>query len=65
MKNRHLFQFRQINRFFHCFGCGVGGNVFHFITKVENVSFVESVQILAERANVNLPSVNNFEDEKK
>lgn len=49
---------------FHCFGCGVGGNVFHFITKVENVSFVESVQILAERANVNLPSVNNFEDEK-
>ena len=49
---------------FHCFGCGVGGNVFHFITKVENVSFVESVQILAERANVNLPSINNFEDEK-
>ena len=49
---------------FHCFGCGVGGNVFHFIQKVENVSFVESVQMLAERANIKLPTLSNYEDEK-
>lgn len=49
---------------FHCFGCGVGGNVFHFITKIENISFVESVQMLAERAGVNLPTIGNYEDEK-
>lgn len=50
---------------FHCFGCGVGGNVFHFISKIENVNFIESVQILAERAGVELPSSLSVEDEKK
>ncbi len=49
---------------FHCFGCGVGGNVFHFIMKIENISFIESVQMLAERAGINLPSSSNYEDEK-
>lgn len=41
---------------FHCFGCGVGGDVFRFIMKTENVSFVESVQLLANRAGVKLPN---------
>lgn len=50
---------------FHCFGCGVGGNVFHFISKIENVNFAESVQILAERAGVELPSSLSAEDEKR
>ena len=49
---------------FHCFGCGVGGNVFHFIQKIENVSFVESVQMLADRAGIKLPTLTNYEDEK-
>ena len=49
---------------FHCFGCGVGGNVFHFIQKIENISFIESVQMLAERANIKLPTLSNYEDEK-
>lgn len=50
---------------FKCFGCGVGGNVFHFIMKVENISFVESVQMLAERTGVQLPNSLSQEDEKK
>ena len=29
---------------FHCFGCGVGGNVFSFITQIEGINFVEAVQ---------------------
>jgi len=37
---------------FKCFGCGAGGRVFHFIMKMENVSFVESVRILANRYGV-------------
>lgn len=41
---------------FHCFGCGKGGNVFKFIMDVENISFVEAVQMLAERAKIDLPS---------
>ena len=52
---------RQI---FHCFGCGVGGNVFHFISKIENVGFKESVEILANRANITLPTIDNGQDNK-
>lgn len=40
---------------FYCFGCGVGGNVYHFIMKVHGVSFPEAVQWLAERLGVSLP----------
>ena len=25
---------------FHCFGCGVGGNVIHFVSKIEKISFM-------------------------
>lgn len=49
---------------FHCFGCGVGGNVFHFISKIENLNFKESVEMLANRAGVELPASGNFEDDK-
>lgn len=49
---------------FHCFGCGVGGNVFHFISKIESLNFKESVEMLANRAGVELPVSGNFEDDK-
>lgn len=49
---------------FHCFGCGVGGNVFHFIEKIENLSFVETIEMLADRAGINLPTINNNIDDK-
>ena len=50
---------------YHCFGCGVGGNVFHFIEKIENINFVESVSILAERAGITLPTIDDSEDAEK
>lgn len=40
---------------FYCFGCGVGGNVFTFLTKYENITFAEAMQVLADRAGVDLP----------
>ena len=49
---------------FHCFGCGVGGNVFHFIEKIENLSFIETIEMLADRAGINLPTINNNVDDK-
>ncbi len=42
---------------FHCFGCGVGGNVFHFVSKIENISFREALETLAEKAGVELPTL--------
>ena len=51
---------------FHCFGCGVGGNVIHFISKIENINFRESLELLANRANIALPVLDDsFEDSKK
>ena len=42
-------------QFYHCFGCGVGGNVFKFIQEIDRVTFIEAVKFLAERAGVALP----------
>lgn len=50
---------------FHCFGCGVGGNVFTFLTKIEGINFVEAVQTLAERSNIQLPSLESKADSVK
>lgn len=43
---------------YHCFGCGVGGNVLNFVMEYEKLSFIEAVKQLAERANIPL----EFED---
>lgn len=38
----------------HCFGCGEGGNVFSLVSKMENISFIESVKLLADRAGITI-----------
>ena len=50
---------------FHCFGCGVGGNVFTFLMKIEGVNFIEALQMLAERAQIQLPTLSNSVDSIK
>ena len=42
---------RQI---FKCFACGVGGNVFSFVEKIENVSFPEAIKIVADKIGFNV-----------
>lgn len=39
---------------FHCFGCGVGGNVFSFVMRMEGLSFPDSVRFLARRVGVEI-----------
>jgi DNA primase len=48
----------HVNRekgFFHCFGCGVGGDVFKFVELQEKVSFTDAVRMLAQRFGVPVP----------
>ena len=42
---------------YHCFGCGVGGDVISFIEKVENIDFIEAAEFLAKKVNYNLQFV--------
>lgn len=50
---------------YHCFGCGVGGNVFTFIMEYENYSFIEALKFLAERAGIQLPEQEFSEEAKR
>ncbi len=43
------FHVRPNHGHFHCFGCGEGGDVYAFLQKIERVSFVEAVELLADR----------------
>jgi len=45
---------------YHCFGCGVGGNVFTFLMEIDKISFVEAVRSLAKNAGIDLPEPGHF-----
>ena len=51
-------------QYFHCFGCHKGGDVFTFVSEIERISFRESLEFLAERARIQLPTVQNSEFNK-
>ena len=41
---------------FYCFGCGAGGSVITFVSKLENLTYLETIEHLAERAGIQLPA---------
>ncbi len=43
------------NGSFYCFGCGTGGDVITFVMKIENLSYVEAIKFLADRAGMTMP----------
>jgi DNA primase len=48
------FSVHPVKQIFHCFGCGVGGDVFKFVMLIENLSFPEALYRVAEKAGVRL-----------
>jgi DNA primase len=48
------FSVHPVKQIFHCFGCGVGGDVFKFIMLIENLSFPEALRRVAEKSGVKL-----------
>ncbi|MBQ9766881.1 MAG: DNA primase [Lachnospiraceae bacterium] len=50
---------------YHCFGCGVGGNVFTFVMEYENFTFPEAIRHLADRAGIKLPEEEYTPEAKK
>ena len=51
------FSVHASRQFFHCFGCGVSGDVFAFVQKIENITFPETVRLVAQKLGIPLPKV--------
>jgi len=49
------FSVHAVRQFYHCFGCGQSGDVFSFVSKIENVGFPEAVRIVAQKCGIALP----------
>ncbi len=49
------FSVHAVRQFYHCFGCGVSGDVFSFVGKIENIGFPEAVRIVAQKCGIPLP----------
>lgn len=52
---------------FKCFGCGQGGNVIHFVSKLDNLDFRETLETLAEKAHIDIDkyAIKNTNDRNK
>jgi DNA primase len=49
------FSVHATRQFYHCFGCGLSGDVFSFVQKIENVTFPEAVRTVAQKLGIALP----------
>src|SRR4026208_2423387 len=57
----------QVNRdkgFFHCFGCGVGGDIIKFLELHEKVGFTDAVKQLAQRFGVPMPELEQSDEQR-
>ena len=59
------FSVSEGKQMYYCFGCHATGNVYTFLMKHENMSFVEAVQYLAEKSGIKLPEANESEESKR
>ena len=59
------FSVSREKQMYYCFGCHVGGNVYTFLMKHENMTFPEAVEYLAKRAGIELPEKELSEEDKK
>src|SRR5687767_11129302 len=58
------FQVHRDKGFFHCFGCGVGGDVFKFLELHEKIGFQDAVKQLAQRFGMTLPAMEQTDEQR-
>ncbi|HEX3543198.1 MAG TPA: DNA primase [Candidatus Acidoferrum sp.] len=49
------FAVHPTKQIYHCFGCGVGGDVFKFVMEVDKVAFPEAIRVVAEKCGIAIP----------
>jgi DNA primase len=64
-ENSPSFSVKPDGQYFHCFGCHAGGDVIAFIRRIENKTYPETIEYLAERANIKLPTINRDDPQSK
>ena len=50
---------------FYCFGCGAGGNVFKFLSLIENITYFEAVKLQAERLGIDIPTKKSSPEQER
>jgi DNA primase len=58
------FTIDPVKNFYYCFGCKAKGDAFTFLQEMEKISFVESVQVLAKKAGVEIRFEGNYAPEQ-
>ncbi|MCL2602877.1 MAG: DNA primase [Defluviitaleaceae bacterium] len=63
-ENTPSFTVNGDTQFFHCFGCGAGGNVITFVMRIEHMDFVDALKLLADRVHFILPQPGESQAER-
>ncbi len=59
------FSVSRDKQMYYCFGCGAGGNIFTFLMEYENMTFPEVMQMLADRAGIELPEQETSQEARR
>lgn len=55
----------QAKQFYHCFGCGASGDAIKFLREIDNLTFVEAIEILASQLGIKVPTEHNVDPKKE
>src|ERR1700722_14011081 len=59
------FAVHPVKQIYHCFGCGVGGDVFKFVMEVDKLAFPEAVRVVAEKCGIPVPQAGERSPEER
>jgi DNA primase len=54
-----------VKQIYHCFGCGVGGDVFKFVMEMEKIPFPEAIRVVAEKCGIGVPQARERTPEER
>src|ERR1700726_836006 len=49
------FNVHPVRQIYHCFGCGVGGDLFKFVMEMDKIAFPEAIRVVAEKCGIAIP----------
>src|SRR5579871_3871949 len=59
------FAVHPVKQIYHCFGCGVGGDVFKFVMEMDKITFPEAVRAVAEKCGIAVPAARERTPEER